>query len=365
MEVSERDRRSLKDLAKLASGPAKPKTKSMATPDSSGFVDLAALAATDPDWLEQAVARAKKAHVAIAEKEESIDLDEAAMGLPRRGRRARKIALGIVALAAAGAVAMFVVRTRHPEPAPIVVSAPPQGASAIAAPAPVPSDIPAPPAADEGANASATNGAGGANASATASTDAPEANAEESAEPAKPEPAKKGAHGRTARAHAGGPSSAPIAPKSDVPKVAPRAGGPQPKFLAGIAPAAATPAPAAPPQSVLGDAMKQASGAQNAAPVAKAAPPPPAAPNTSGLPDLPPKSAVQSALKGAMPAARACLHAGDPDMHVVVVFGSSGTPKSIQATGTGASCVQSAFSRARVPPFAQPSTSAGFTVRPN
>jgi hypothetical protein len=89
-----------------------------------------------------------------------------------------------------------------------------------------------------------------------------------------------------------------------------------------------------------------------------------------GLPDKPSSGAVNAALGSVMGSARACVAGHDGSSTARIVFGSDGSVQSVgvsgQAAGTpAAACIEGAFKRARVQPFASPSFSISTTVRPN
>jgi hypothetical protein len=111
---------------------------------------------------------------------------------------------------------------------------------------------------------------------------------------------------------------------------------------------------------------------------APAAPAPPAASDklrpaelpASGLPDKPSTGAVNAALGSVMGAARACVAGQEGPSTARVVFGSDGSVQSVAVSGAAAgtpaaACIEGAFRRARVQPFAAPSFSINTTVRPN
>jgi hypothetical protein len=79
--------------------------------------------------------------------------------------------------------------------------------------------------------------------------------------------------------------------------------------------------------------------------------------------------AVQGAIGVALPAARACLGAGDSSTRAAVTFKSDGTVGDVLISGGGGGprerCLRSALSRAQVPPFAEPSFAYTVTVRRN
>lgn len=128
--------------------------------------------------------------------------------------------------------------------------------------------------------------------------------------------------------------------------------------------------PASPDQNgTLNDALKQAAGAQdsNATPTPAATG---AAFAAGSVPQKPSQGAVTGALGAVMPTVRACLQPDDPISRATVVFDSSGTVTSITVTGAAAgkpseACIKSALAKAKVQPFAQPTYAANVTIRPN
>jgi hypothetical protein len=88
-----------------------------------------------------------------------------------------------------------------------------------------------------------------------------------------------------------------------------------------------------------------------------------------GLPDRPSTGAVQAAVGSVLGAARSCLAGQLEASGARVVFGSDGSVQSVQVSGPAAgtpaaSCIESAFKKARVQPFAAPSFSLATKVRP-
>jgi hypothetical protein len=107
--------------------------------------------------------------------------------------------------------------------------------------------------------------------------------------------------------------------------------------------------------------------------VVQAAPPPQAnavsAAEPGGLPPHPSLGAVQAAVGSVMMGARSCLAGQESGSKATVVFGSDGKVRSVTLSGPAAgspaeSCVRSALSGARVPPFTDVTYSASLTVRP-
>lgn len=106
---------------------------------------------------------------------------------------------------------------------------------------------------------------------------------------------------------------------------------------------------------------------------ASAADDPPLKPAVSngsgGLPDRPSSGAVQAAVGAVLGAARSCLAGQLEPSNARVVFVSDGSVQAVQISGPAAgtpaaACIESAFKRARVQPFAAPSFSFGTKVRP-
>ncbi len=393
MQSQERDRgRSLKDLAKLAGSPdpkatAKPEPKvGMATSDSSGFIDLAALQATDPAWLENALENARekaKARHKAPSIAPPIDFevdDVPKVAAPRNGNL--RIAVFSVAgvLVAVGAIGLVL---RHPasEAAARVGAVPVTSAQAAAAvPVPGPGVVPGTTA----PAAPAAPAAAGAPAETPLPADIPPPPtvAEFAADP----PAAGGKHhGRGHGTPAAGSSHALASgngssAKASAAAPAPAPGTPPPAklaaALAGIPAAASVPSTPPPPPvgGALGAAMKSA-----AEPVGATAPPPAAARearepapaadrSSSSVPDRPSQAVLTSALKTGFPAARACVENDDGPSRVTVTFGSSGAVTSVSVTGPATpkeqSCIKAAFAKTHVPAFAQASYPANFTVRP-
>jgi hypothetical protein len=320
-----RDGRSLRDLAKLAGTPAQ-----VPNADSSGLVDLAALMAAQPNWLDDALARAKTnarasrpydsvSQISLAPTAREMVPEEPA-GVPRR--RLLPMVLGATGAALVVAVACVVALRGHR------AEAAPSAPKAVVVAAHVDeSAIPPPPDAVDLATAAAP------------SDDAPA--------PAKERPAaasRRGRHGSRDTARV----------SSSVAKAAPRTA-------------------AAPPTSALDSALRAAAGppapAAAAAPVA-AASKTAASPTAEGRPERPSGSAVTSALTQVLPAARACLVAGTDASRATVSFGSEGAVQKVDVIGPAAgdakaaSCLRAAFGRAHVPPFSQSSYSAAVNVRP-
>lgn len=353
----DRDRASLKDLAKLATAPP-PAASSGAffgTPlprpassepegkqENSGMIHLGALAAA-----EQA---APKSAVALPA------LDREAMSTMRsvapppstkpevKVKAARKspwVAMGGVVAAAAVAVGVFFGMQRAQRSAPAAVA------------------LATPPAATAAATTPVTT------KPATAPAAAPAAPADQGVDPSTLPQAQAAA--TTSRA----PSGSGVARPSGAATAITPAPTVAPTLVASVPPAAA-PAPPSSEQS-LQNLMQQAAGSS---PTATAAAAPAATSDTASdvapgsVPIKPSQGAIQGALGAALPGARACLGADDPISHATVTFKSDGSVQSVGISGGAAgkpseACVRSALMKARVAPFAQPTFTASATVRPN
>jgi hypothetical protein len=372
-------------MAKLA-GPVKTANAKLPKPnaDSSGMVDLAALMAEQPDWLDEALAKAKGTKTVLPPPAlhpiAPLSLGPMAVEIfsaptlpappARRPLPLILASLGAGALVAAACV--FALRLGKPAATPTsATNGTPVAAAAVEAPA-----------AAAGAGGGVDNAAVISTAPAqntpivqqTASAPAAPAAAEapdDDSQPATP----TGAGGR--HHHHG--AMAREAREFPAPRPAPAA------FLAKAAPAkAAPPASAAgkkpsPPASALEAALRSAAGPAGAAP-----PPVPAADSTpalapagraaaaapiAGRPDHPSGSAVTTTLTEVLSKVRACVTGTEPS-HATVTFGSEGNVQGVSVTGPAGSdpaqvkCMKTAFGRAHVPPFSDPSYSAGITVRP-
>jgi hypothetical protein len=284
---------------------------------------------------------------------------------PSRGTMGRVVALlGVAAVAAGAFLVVRTLRAPNAQGEHIVVST--AAAAPHAAPAPTPT-----PAADRGIDPMSLPQAGALNAQpvliATSGHHVHHA------------------HHGVAKNAAGGPAPGAANDDSDdsddsttAAPVAAAAPPPAPKPDA--TPAVATPVKAAPTpawlQGALGEAItKAAAPAAPAAPAADPAPAPvpvPAAAPVSAsgsVPQHPSQGAVTSALSGALPGARACLGADDDVSRVRVVFGSDGAVQSMTVTGFAAgkpqeACIKGALGKAHVPPFAEATYGANVNVRP-
>jgi hypothetical protein len=119
----------------------------------------------------------------------------------------------------------------------------------------------------------------------------------------------------------------------------------------------------------LGDAMMRAVGAQATRDAAQSEKPATANESTEAVSQAPATGALRAALSAALPGAQACLGPDDPISRVQVVFGSRGAAIAVHVSGGAAGkpaarCIEAAFMRAHVPPFAQSTYAATLTVRP-
>jgi hypothetical protein len=405
----ERDRRSLKDLAKLANSPSltpPPPPSKAASPSSgrlsaapassasvrpggdSGIVDLKMMAHVDP----QAGERAKDTKLASAElfDDEPVSERPPPMSAPSSGGRisaapssgrlatastptpasagAKPVAggsvpapqagpkpegskggmawVGVVAALAVAAAAIFMVRGQPSEPNP---------SAAVAKAAPV-ALVP--------------------QASSSA------------ASPSQPlamnHPPAAGENAPSAPDDAIDPSRLPQAPLAHGPGVFARSvSAPQKSVTVAGGKTEATPPPP-PPQIVAKDlpanpsqtgsfdnALRQAAGPVDTPP-AEGATTPSNGPafDPGSVPQKPSTGAIASGIGNVMGEARACLGLDDPISYASVTFSSSGAVSNVVVSGFAAgkpaeACIKGALSKAKVGPFAQPSYTQKVTVRPN
>jgi hypothetical protein len=175
-------------------------------------------------------------------------------------------------------------------------------------------------------------------------------------------------------APAGQPGAKPIATAASTGAAAPATTG-----AAGAAAAVASATSGAgtattppPSGSSLESLMQQAAGVSSvpAAPPSATSSAEPALPAPGSIPLKPSLGAIQGALGAALPGARACLGPDDPISHATVTFRSDGSVESVSVSGGAATkaaegCIRAALSKARVPPFVQPTFTAPATIRPN
>ena len=393
----DRDRRSLKDLAKLAASPSltpgPPSTKGSVAPpplfgapnlsDSgdSGIVDFKKITelapmppapvpssipgrpapALAPPPLQSIPASARVSAPPALPREFQPPVSARAVLADEQNPFARKKRGGLVwivgigATLAAAAAAVLVLRS---QPSRLIAETPPP--PAVAAP---PSE-PTPPA---------------ASAAPPAATPPPEAVAQvDTSAPAEQDPSRGGSPGSgPGTAGAGGAGGAG-------PKVLVTAAGSPKKSLSvsgkPSAPAsppnpalvAKMPTSAPPPGGggSLNDALRQAAGPMDTP--AAAGPSTPAPPTDTGggnVPQKPSLGAVASGVGSAKEQARACLSPDSPISHANITFDSTGSVTSVSVTGFAAGkpaegCIKAALRRAKLPAFAQPTYTTGVTIRP-
>jgi hypothetical protein len=88
------------------------------------------------------------------------------------------------------------------------------------------------------------------------------------------------------------------------------------------------------------------------------------------VPQKPSSGAIAGGIGNVMSGARACLGLDDPISYASITFDSTGAVSNVVVSGFAAgkpaeSCIKDALSKAKVPPFAQPSYTQKVTVRPN
>lgn len=86
------------------------------------------------------------------------------------------------------------------------------------------------------------------------------------------------------------------------------------------------------------------------------------------VPQKPSQGAVTGAIGAVLPGARACLGPDDPVSRASITFTSAGAVQSVSVTGGAAGkpaegCIKSALGKAKVAPFAEPTYTANITVR--
>ncbi len=379
---SQRDRRSLQDLAKLANTSNVPLSSRTPTPPppsvkvvgaDSGIVDLKQIATDDAGAAERAKTTPLASAPLFEDETPSVPpppshpssrpgLAAPAAGAapaassrrlvakaPETANKSSVLVPVLLGLLLAGvAAAVFVVARPHPAPAPVATPAQPAVAAAPTAPA-------APPP----VASSAQTPTAPADSAPVASAAAPD-----------PAPSAAAADSPRGPVAAGGRRSGAAAKKDEPP------GGSAVSGLSAMmaqatnstttqAPLSAPAAPAS-----LGDAVKNAVGDKGAAPAA-----PPGAPSgpqfaPGSVPDKPSQGAVTGGLGRALPQARACLNPDDPISRANVTFSSTGAVTAVVVSGNAAGkpaedCIKRALFNASVPPFVQPSYSANVTIRPN
>ena len=371
---SPRDGRALREMARLANSPASRAPGSnprRPNADSSGLVDLAALMAEQPNWLDSALARAKaSAGTSLAPPSFSpaslaptmSEVADDDVSVPR-GRSLPIVLAATGAGLLVAAACVFALRTSAPH-ATVTPPAPPVAAIAHAA-------GPEAPAIATAAVAAVTPPVEtGAAQVTTAPSSPPPSAAPRVVESEGPPVGRHWRHGRHERI-----AEARVAPAAA--KVA-DAPSPPPPVHQTAAPAAPPP-PAPHAGSALDAALRAAAGGGGALPAtpapdptpAAAAPkaaPPPAA--TDGRPERPSGSAVTSALTEVLTQARKCVAGMTNPSRALITFGPDGAVHKVDVTGPAGSdgkatqCLRTAFNRAHVPPFSSSSYAAGVTVRP-
>jgi hypothetical protein len=158
------------------------------------------------------------------------------------------------------------------------------------------------------------------------------------------------------------------AAESAEPVGGPLVGGPLPAPSAS-ATAVASKDPAKPvgPGENLEDAMRDRAGggSEDTAEAEPAA----GAGTRKNVPDIPATGAVTSTINAAKGGAKGCVAGAEEPSSATITFSSSGAVQSVSVGGwaqgkSAAGCIQSAFSSARVPPFAKPSYTTSVTIRP-
>jgi hypothetical protein len=408
----ERDRRSLKDLAKLANSPSLtptpppskaappvggPSSQKLAAATSappssreagdSGIVDLKMMAQVDPHAAE----RAKDTKLATAEL-----FDEEP---PSEKKPPSSASLSAASAAAATSTAGRV----SAAPASGKLAAVPTSAPA-SAPASAPTAARATPASEPKKGGMLWLGIGGVVAAAAAAvlmlrsqpSEAPAASTKASPAAVAPPPAPAAKQAAAPKEEAKVAENTPppsepdqaVDPSSLPHASAPRAPAGQPGGAHAVAPGpeksvavAGKSAPTKPvivannlPENPASDgldkALRQAAGPTDT--------PSEGAANSSSRPQFDPGSVPQKPAAGAiaggigsvMSEARACLGLDDPISYASITFASAGTVSSVSISGFAAGkpaegCIKAALSKAKVPPFAQPSYTQKVTVRPN
>jgi hypothetical protein len=403
MQDRERDRRSLQDLAKMAQmTPPPPSMKSPpsgvlraseAKKDDSGIVDLAMAAQSDPGAAQRAQSTPLAQSGLFDDEPASVKPGPVSMPLsqpapsfapppsvsaPASGRlSAAPVSAAPVSAAPASAAAVPSAPLSMPSTAAAVQAQPKKGkgsvvvglftavvvlgaaaaggflflkhranqamTAAVKTEAPAAQPTAAPPPATTNVADNTPPPAEAAPSEGTLDPNAlPAANGKLAMAPKSAAPAKPGAW--TPPAPAAAPKEDPKLTQKDLPKTPEGPGGD------------------------LGNAMKQAVGADGKAVEAK-----PAAGDTQqfapgSVPQKPSQGAVIGAIGAVLPQARACLGPDDPISRATVTFGSNGSVQSVNVTGHAAgkpaeACIKSALMKAKVAPFAEPQFAAPVTIR--
>ncbi len=381
----ERDRKSLQDLARLASAPSltplAPRVAATPAPESSrpaeakqgdsGIVDLKMIAKADPRAEERArttpLASAElfdddgrpsqepPASAGFAAAPASVRAPVQAIAAPKqpspgkigsresekKGSGAWFAMGGAITIVAIAAAAVLMLRSpQHDAPQPVAVSPP----SPVVAPA-------SPPKSEVAKNETKPE------VVAQAAPQGSVVPSSDGIDIAKLPFAENTTKSMT-KAYVGGGSPPPKPARGPVEKPI------DPKLIANNLP------PSPDQGGTLNDALKQASGNQddsNATTTPAATGPAFAA---GSVPQKPSQGAVTGALGAVMPTVRACLQPDDPISRASVVFDSTGAVTGITVTGYAAgkpaeACIKSALGKAKVQPFAQPNYTANVTIRPN
>jgi hypothetical protein len=359
----DRDRQSLKELARMASDLAAtpssvkaplsaPSPSARLTDraswsptgesdkvmkDDSGIVDLAAAAQADPEAAVRAQSTPLATHDLFAAEDEAPpaavrpaqDRDRASERRPlrlataektqRSDRSITRIVGGVLALGAAAAALLLLMKAPGGAPAPATVAA------SVAAT----STTPAPPV-----------------------TPPPALAADPNALPAASSDERLALAPKAAKTGPGKPAPEPIAKAERAPRV-------------GAAPMDVAPSPA--PAADLASALRKESGDDGSEKTPAAAL---TGAGSASVPQKPSQGAVTGALGAVLPEARACLGPDDPVSRATIVFLSSGAVQSVSVSGPATGrpsegCIKDALSKAKVQPFAEPSYTASITVRHN
>lgn len=113
----------------------------------------------------------------------------------------------------------------------------------------------------------------------------------------------------------------------------------------------------------LSDEMRKAAGTSSDNSSGNANQGPQFAPGS--VPQKPSQGALTSALSAVLPAARACVADDDPVSRATVTFASAGNVQSVSVSGpaTSSGCIKSALMNAKVSPFAESSFTTSVTIR--
>lgn len=309
----------------------------------SGVLDLAAIrksAASIPDMQPEAP---KQDSAEGAASDQGSEAKPAAASTPAHSAGKRSfvvpVAGAIVAVTAMAAALVFVARPAADAPS----SEPAATQPALTA---------APMVADEKA-AEKTAKEAQQHVAAAPENEAPAATAAEGASRSAPgaaaPPAAAAAKKATSTAEPAGRGEAADSPKAESPPPAPAADKQRPRDL--------------------GSAIAGAVGAGETTSDKGSSEPTGPRVDPGSIPEKPSQGAIQGALGSVMGAARSCVAGMDAPSRATIVFGSDGSVKSVSvgapAAGTPAeSCIRSALSRARVPPFKSSSFTFGVNVRP-